>query len=55
MICTLAKPVKRSKKTFKVVLTKKRITAFKCSKCGEDDEDIAENYCGNAGCLFRKK
>lgn len=54
MICTLTKPVSMSKKQYKVVLTKRRITAFKCRKCGETDEDIAENYCGNVGCPHRK-
>ena len=23
---------------------------FKCIKCGEEDQDLAERYCGNKGC-----
>lgn len=54
MICILTTPVSRSKKQFKLNKKRSIITAFKCSKCGETDEDIAENYCGNAGCPHRK-
>lgn len=54
MICILTKPVTRSRKRFKLVSSKNIITAFRCSKCGETDEDIAEKYCGNKGCPYRK-
>lgn len=30
------------------------IYAFKCSKCGETDEEIAEKYCGNSACSYKK-
>lgn len=29
------------------------IVCFKCSVCGEQDQDIAENYCGNSNCPHR--
>lgn len=32
----------------------KVIYVFKCSKCGETDEEIAEKYCGNSLCSYRK-
>lgn len=34
---------------------KYNITCFKCSQCGETDEDIAEKYCGNVSCKYRRK
>jgi hypothetical protein len=40
-------------KHLKNVKLSSNITCFKCSQCGETDEDIAEKYCGNVGCKYR--
>jgi len=48
-------PVKLNNKgPFKRAILLIPITAFKCKECGETDRDIAEKYCGNDKCLYRK-
>jgi len=48
-------PVKlNNKRSFKSAIILIPVTAFKCKECGETDMDIAEKYCGNPGCKYKK-
>jgi hypothetical protein len=50
MINILDKPKTKHIRKVKLVKT----VCFKCKECGETDRDLAERYCGNPECKYRR-